>query len=150
MSRFLASKIIITRYCARVKSISQDIEHIWFFRQDAQKSAETFVDFSFHLPLDKGKRCRTQDGDVPIHPYGYHKTPTSNPCRAGACSRRKQHAPPENNRLAPTPRLRFCEHIFLNIVHNSAFSRKRRNHKKTALHDGELFSCLITHCRSLP
>ncbi len=56
VSHFLASKIIITIYCARVKGVSQDIEHIWFFRQDAQKSAETFVDFSFREGLDKGRR----------------------------------------------------------------------------------------------
>lgn len=52
---FHASKIIITIYCTRVKGISQDIAHKHVFRQDAQKSVQTFVDFSFHKGLDKAK-----------------------------------------------------------------------------------------------
>ncbi len=56
MSAFHASKIIITIYCAHVKGISQDIAPLSFFRQHAQKSVETFGEFSFHEGLDKEKR----------------------------------------------------------------------------------------------
>ena len=59
------------------------------------------------------------------------QTPCTYPADTDVPQRgRGDHWSSENVSLSPSLWLpRFCEHIFLNIVHYSAFSRKRRNQK---------------------